>query len=140
MRERPRGRSEDEYGCVMIGGGIALEPEYPEVIAWDKEYADECDRLSEIEANKTHKRRWGRWYLKTSGGLVSLDTKVCHPEQGDHPAWQSGDYDIVLNRCKTEAERRIWLEQMRKKTWIGEKGLQDLERALKRAKAIFRDN
>jgi len=133
MRTRPRSRFENDDGiitpqaCALIIQGV---PEYSEVTKWRREYACECDRLSELEAIKTGNKHWGRWYLNTSGGLVSLDTRVCHPEQGDHPAWRRDDYYIELDRCKTEEERQIWVEHMREKSWIGEKGLHDLERAL----------
>jgi len=132
MRERPRSRFEDEYGIIGPEGFtlvISGVPEYPEVKAWAKEYADECDRLAELEAEKMGSRCWGRWYLNTSGGLVSLDTMVWHPEQGEHPAWRGGDYYIMLDRCKTEKECQNWVEHMREKNWLGEKGLTDLTRA-----------
>lgn len=139
MRGRPRSRYEDEYGCIRIGTDIKLEPEYPEVIAWDKEYADECDRLSEIAAKKTHKRRWGRWHLNTSYGLVSLDTRVWLPEIEDHPAWQGDDYYIVLNGCRTEKGCQEQIEHMTEKRWLGEKGIKDLGRALTElARASYR--
>ena len=65
MRERPRGRHEDENGVIIIDlGSVDKTPEYPEVIAWDKEFADECDKLSEIDATKTGKKHWGRWYRR----------------------------------------------------------------------------
>jgi len=131
MRTRPRSRFEDEYGCVgseglaLIASGV---PEYPEVVAWEKEYKEGCDRLSELEAEKTRKRHWGRWYLNQSKP-PSLDTKDSRPGIGCYSDWCGDVYDIMLHSCRTERDREFWVEHMKEKNWMGAKGLAGLRRA-----------
>lgn len=122
MRPRPRSRYEREDGSinfVLVGN----EPEYPEVKAWRKEYADECDRLAELEAENKGGRHWGRWYLdEKSNALVTV---VCRPNIGSDGSTTLFEYDIPLDRLNGDC-----LEHMAPKNWIGERGLQDLERVL----------
>lgn len=125
MRSRPRSKFEDENGVIGAEGWALMdsgETEYPEVEAWDKEYADECDRLSKLEAQRTGKRHWGRWYL-TKYALV---TPSIHPKNGKPEVYKCQPYDIGLDRLK----HGRWLAHMAEKNWIGEQGMKDLERAL----------
>ncbi|HEX74864.1 MAG TPA: hypothetical protein G4N93_06975 [Dehalococcoidia bacterium] len=127
MDPRPRARGEDEYGVVLISYNML--PEYPEVIVWDKKYETECDRLSEKAARlKKGVRRWGRWYLNTMSP-ASLDTEVWSPSVGYEPERCIEIYDIVLCKCRTESQRRQWIDHMGEKCWVGTNGLDDLRRA-----------
>ena len=117
-----KSKFDNDDGSIVVSRLLAdRTPDYPAVIAWDKEYAKECDRLSTMHASRTGKKRWGRWFL-TKKALV---TCVPRPNVGK-PGHRKGDtYDIGLGRIK---ER--WVEHMREKNWMGEKGIKDLEEAL----------
>lgn len=136
MRECPRSRFEDEYGCID-GKGFALMhsgvPEYPEVIAWEKEYASECDRLATLEAVKTGKRHWGRWYLNAAKP-ISLDTRTSTPGidgSPNSPKRRGYVYDIALDGVSVHYKKHShsWIRHMEEKNWMGEQGLADLQRA-----------
>jgi hypothetical protein len=100
---------------------LGVAPEHPEVVDWNKEYADECDRLAELEARKTGKRCWGCWYLTKA----SLVTAVIRPRIGGSGTIRGEIYDIDLNRLNEN-----WVRHMEDKNWIGEKGIRDLAMAI----------
>lgn len=120
MRDRPRSRWQNEDGSLNLAlvGKVA---EYPGVVAWDIEYANECDRLAELEAIKTGRKHWGRWYLTKT----SLITRTSRPKIGTRGFSRGGIYDIGLDRLNED-----WEEHMTEKNWIGEKGHRDLGVAL----------
>lgn len=133
MKERPRSRYEDESGVCLLNGCPDLEPEYPEVIAWDKGYADECDRLSHLAISKTGYQHWGRWYLNTNKP-VRLDTRIIIPSIGKKRRWHAGVYSIELSRIGVnggvDGSKYTWQQHMTEKNWLGKKGLRDLGRAI----------
>lgn len=116
-RERPNTKR-DESGCVVLEWWRESTEEEKD---WNREYANECDRLSELEAVRTGKRHWGRWYLTKT----SLVTRTSRPKVGESGIIRGGIYDIGLNRLNEN-----WLRHMSGKNWIGEKALQDLAEAL----------
>lgn len=120
MKERPKSRWENEDGSISFSL-MGKVPEYPEVIAWDREFEVECDKLAELEAIKTCKKHWGRWWLTKT----SLNTRIHRPRVGARGFMKGGIYDITLDRL-----RKDWLEHMKQKNWIGKKGILDLETAL----------
>lgn len=124
MRNRPKSRWENEDGSINLGL-VGEVPEYPEVVKWEKEYAEECDRLAEREAVKTGKRHWGRWYLCNAG----LVTRTSRPNVGHYGWSRGGIYDIALNRLDED-----WVRHMKEKRWMGEQGIKDLTRALEALK------
>lgn len=117
MRARPESRVYGENGVMRWW----LESE-PELIAWEKEYAGEADRLAEAEAIKTGRKHWGRWYLTKH----SLNTVAIRPKVGEEGFYKGYTYDINLDRLSEN-----WVEHMSAKNWIGETGLKDLAIALK---------
>lgn len=125
MRERPKSRWQNEDGSFNFQG-IGVVPEFPEVIAWDKDFANECDRLAELDAIKTGKRHFGRWYL-TKTALV---TKTIRPEIDGQNRLYVGVYEIGLDRARETPGGRGWVKHIGEKNWIGEKGLRDLADAL----------
>ena len=122
MRERPRGKYERENGATLLAIAHAGD-EYPEVEQWDREYADECDRLSEQLATKrkAQGRCWGRWF-EDDGFLV---TYIARPPIDGAGFSRPDNYDIYLGRLSED-----WEGHMRGKTWLGSRGLADLCRAL----------
>ena len=59
-------------------------------------------------------RKWGRWWLDTTS-----------PPALNFPMpWYT--YEIVLSRCRTVNERRLWLEHMAIKRYINRQDLIDL--------------
>lgn len=130
MRACPKSKFENENGSMNI---MAYDEatEYPEVLAWEKEYADECDRLATIIASK-HKHHWGRWYLDMSKP-VSLITEPIRPRIGKRGNFRGDDYWIELKRVDTKFGERgsgySWIKHMSGKNWIGEQGLKDMENA-----------
>lgn len=117
MRARPESRVYGENGELRWW----LEPE-PELIEWEKEYANECDRLAEAKAVRMRKKHWGRWYLTKS----SLKTVAIRPKVGEEGFYKGYIYDIGLDRLDED-----WVKHMSGKNWMGEKGLEDLATALK---------
>ncbi len=125
MRKRPRSKFEDENGALipkaftLIYEGIK---DYPEVVAWEKEYTDKCDKQSELYARATGKKHWGRWYL-TKTDLVT--TRI-FPKVGKagYDKWQS--YPIDLEGLFYGR----YAKHMTEKNWIGDKGHADLRLAL----------
>ena len=61
-------------------------------------------------------RNWGRWWLDTSAPSLNFAM-----------SWYT--YEIVLSRCHTVNERRLWLDHMAEKRYINEQDLIDLRRA-----------
>ena len=62
-------------------------------------------------------RKWGRWWLDaTSPPSLNIDM-LWYP------------YEIILSRCRTARERRLWLEHMAVKRYINRQDLLDLRRA-----------
>ena len=120
MKARPRSRFENEDGSINLAL-VGEVPEYPQAVAWDKEYEDECDRLAELEAIKTGRKHWGRWYLTKT----SLMTRTSRPKIGARGFSRGGYYDIGLDRLGED-----WVGHMKEKNWMGEKGLRDLGRAI----------
>jgi len=120
MRARPKSNWVNEDGAINLAK-VGVEPEFPEAIAWEKEYADKCDQLAEIEAIKTGKKHWGRWYLTRK----SLNTIIIRPKVGERGAYRGSTYEISLDRLNEN-----WVEHMSRKNWLGEKGLKDLAIAL----------
>lgn len=120
MRGKPKGRYENEDGSINFAL-VGEVPEYPEVVAWNKEYADECDKLAELEAKRTGKRHWGRWYL-TKKSLITRTSKL---RVGQGGFIRGGYYDIDLDRLNEN-----WVYHMSQKNWMGEKGLRDLAMAI----------
>lgn len=117
MRARPKIRVYGENGAI----NWREKPE-PELIEWEKEFANECDKLAELEAKNTGKRHWGRWYLTRT----SLNTRMTRPRvEGGAASFRGGIYDIDLDRLDGH-----WIAHMGRKNWVGEKGIQDLARAL----------
>ena len=55
----------------------------------------------------------------------SLVTMVCRPNIGSDGYAKLFEYDIPLYRLDED-----WARHMSEKNWVGDKGLQDLERAL----------
>ena len=53
------------------------------------------------------------------------------PSVGESPAWKGEEYWFELSRCKTPESQKQWLEHMKEKNWVGEKGLADLAKAFK---------
>ena len=123
MRERP-GTQKDEMGRICLD---FLSAQTSEQIRWWNDYADEADRLATLEVIKRGKKHWGRWYL--DGGC--LCTMTSRPSVGESPAWAGEEYWFELSRCKTPEEQKQWLEHMKEKNWMGEKGLADLAKAFK---------
>lgn len=126
MRNRPKSRWENEDGSINFAL-VRDIPENPEVTIWDKEFADGCDRLAEIEAVRTHKKHWGRWWLTKT----SLNTRINRPKEGIGGFMRGGIYDIALDRLKKD-----WLEHMKQKNWIGQEGLRDLANALSELREV----
>ena len=133
MRDRPKSRVYVEKGkYTEIKWWLELEPE---VKAWEEEYADQCDHLSELSAIMTNCRHWGRWYLDNTEPL-RLVTEDIRPGFGKHKPSGGGLYNIELSRIgpSGEANRQsnyTWQKHMSQKGWIGKQGLADLERAIK---------
>ena len=118
MRERPN-TVRAENGCVIINWKKEITEEER---AWDTEYANEADRFAEIEAEKTGKKRWGRWYLYRN----ALVTRMCRPNEGRKGYTKGCIYDISLNRLSED-----WVSHFRyTKNWVGSRGLLDLTTAL----------
>ena len=134
MIERPRSKFEDENGSMNI---MAYEEskEYPEVLAWWKEYAQECDRLSELQVAKLGKRHWGRWVL-TKTRPWSLDCIQVRPGIGESSPREIQAYWIELSRIGSKGESNgqtnyTWQRHLGDKNWIGKQGLADFMRAIK---------
>ena len=62
-------------------------------------------------------RKWGRWWLDTTSP----------PSLNFLTPWYT--YEIVLSRCRTINERRLWLEHMAIKRYIDRQDLIALRRA-----------
>lgn len=125
MRERPKSNWLNEDGSLNFHR-VGEVPEFPEVIAWDKEFADGCDRLAEGIAVKTGKRHFGRWWLTRT----SLGTRIVRPSIDGQSPLMGGVYDIDLDRLNEN-----WVRHMGEKNWLGERGLKDLELAITMLKA-----
>jgi hypothetical protein len=123
---RPQSKYEDENGIVNLARLFhdADFQEYPEVTEWDRQYADECDQLAERLAAR-HKHHWGRWYL--DGGY--LCTPIYRAPEGEFSGGCHEVYDFSLTICITEKSRRLWIEHMTEKNWMGKQGIADLKRA-----------
>ena len=130
---RPKSKFEDENGLVNIGLLMALDKDYPEVYEWDKMYAEECDRLSELAAIQAGKRHWGRWVLNTTRPF-SLDCIEVRPAVDDSPQRKFSPYEIVLSRIgpggESDGSAYTWQEHMAEKNWMGTKGLEDFKKAV----------
>lgn len=127
MRARPRSNWVNGDGLVNFAK-VGEVPEFPEVLAWDKEFTNECDRLAEVDAHKTGKTHWGRWRL-TKQALI---TRTIRPRiDGDKgkPLYV-GTYDIPLDDLDRGEGQQTWVEHMEEKNWLGEKGLRDLAVAI----------
>ena len=120
MRKMPKTRMIEPNGLINWW----KDPE-PELIEWWEEYRQECDKCAAIEAAKTGKRHWGRWYL-TKGKVPCLVTTIIHPNTGEDGYKEYSIYEIGLYRCETEAEREQWKRHMGFKDWVGEQGVSDL--------------
>ena len=120
MRARPQSR------CYGGNDEIRwwLDPE-PELIAWEQDYANECDRLATLEAEKTGKRHCGRWYLNNN----TLETRISRPNLDCNGYTRGNIYEIALSGCHAERQRKNWLKHMEEKCWMGGQGLADLKRA-----------
>lgn len=119
MRPMPKSRFINDDGSV---DWQSEAPEYPDRVAWDKEFEAECDRLAESDAAETGKPHWGRWYLTQT----SLATKTVWPEiEGQREKLYVGEYYIELDRLDID-----WVTHLGRKNWIGEKGLEDLAKAI----------
>ena len=119
MRERPNTERTKE-GARIINFWRERTPEEKH---WDRDYADECDKFAKLEAEKTGKKRWGRWWLSRS----ALNTHICHPNIGSDGYFKQATYDIDLPRIAED-----WLGHMIfTKDWVGERGLYDLAQALR---------
>jgi hypothetical protein len=133
MNTRPKSKFEDECGVINIWK-YDEKTEYAEVKAWDKEYANECSRLSEIKAAKSGKRHWGRWVLSETEP-ISLDGIQVIPAVGNYPQRELEPYWIELSRIGPHGESDhgtyTWQEHLKGKNWISEKDLADFTIAIK---------
>lgn len=91
----------------------------------DKEYKDECDRLSKLEAQ--NHTSWGRWFI--DDGM--LCTWVIYPGNQQLVVCKFFRYDKSIDGLKTKAHREEYLDLMASKVWVGDQGIKDLERAFK---------
>ncbi len=126
MRKRPKSIYVDKDGMInwkeyarMVKEDI---PETPDRLAWDKEYADLCDKQSELYARATGKKHWGRWYL-TKTDLV---TTRLFPKNGKAGFDKFQSYPISLSSLFYGR----YAKHMTEKNWIGDKGHEDLRLAL----------
>jgi hypothetical protein len=136
MRDRPRSRFDNadgswNTGLLMLG----KKEEFPEVVDWDNDYADECDKLSEEQAIKTGKQHWGRWVLNKSKHLTTLDCINVHPAIGNISQRITQAYRIELSRIgrngESDGDTYTWQEHLEEKNWLGKKGLVDFKKAVK---------
>jgi hypothetical protein len=120
VEKRPKSRFEDENGS-LDWTKVETQPEYPEVVEWDRNYASISDGVSALAAEVMGARRWGRWFLDKDG----LRTRINTPKIGEDGFQARGSYCISLDRLEED-----WGEHLKEKRWIGEKGLEDLRLAI----------
>jgi hypothetical protein len=108
-----------------MGGKLMREIPFTDKALEAKGYADECDRLSTLEAQSNH-TSWGRWFLEDG----YLCTWVCVPSQSA-PYKCEYKYDFMIELCRTSEQKETWVLHMQDKNWMGEQGIKDLRRAFK---------
>jgi len=131
LKERPKSKFEDENGVVNIG--LVEGPDYPEVGAWDRQFATECDQLSAEYATKTGYKCWGRWFFDTRKP-VSLTTFSSRAQIAGQPPWKGDEYWIEITRIGPHGEsdggKYTWYQHMAEKIWMGKQGIADMKRAV----------
>jgi len=91
----------------------------------NKEYKDECDRLSVLEAQ--NHTAWGRWFC--DDGM--LCTWVCTPKIGHSVVGKMFCFSKNVDDLRKLEQQQEFYELMSTKVWMGEDGLKQLKRAFK---------
>ena len=130
LGKRPKSKFADSDGLIIMNretiNKFFTEGEFSEVIEWDRKFADECDKLSTIEAQNSY-TSWGRWFLDDG----YLNTWICFPETDIKSVRRVDEYFIGIEKCRIQEQQDNWIKQLKGKRWIGEQGLKDLKRAFK---------
>jgi hypothetical protein len=92
-------------------------------------YRETCDELSEKEVSMGIPH-FGRWYIED--GYIC--TWVIVPQVENVPIHKLFIYDFAIEVCLTKERQEQWLEHMKEKNWIGEKGINDLKKLFKKIK------